>query len=84
MNKLKNLINSIPYGDKIAHFIAGFIVSAIASIFFKDEALQFGMALLVGGAKEFYDNYKYNHQGIPPFLDWGATMLGGIVFVLIF
>lgn len=83
IEKIKKLANLFPHADKVLHVIAGFMVAMIASIFFKDWAMQFGMALLAGGAKEFYDNWKYNAQGKQPFIDWGCTILGGIIWVLI-
>jgi len=74
--------------DKLYHFIAGVIIASVVLIVTKEPWFGFGAALLVGGYKEFSDHLKA--KSISPtyskhtYLDWAATILGGLIVELIF
>lgn len=74
--------------DKLYHFFAGIVIATLILVVTKEPWFGFGGALLVGGYKEFSDHLKA--KSISPayskhtYLDWGATILGGLIVELIF
>lgn len=82
MKKLLNFVASIPR-DKLLHFIAGMLITALVAVVFARFApLAVTVAVLAGFAKEAYDEYSY---GGWDWKDLFATVLGGVVMqVLIF
>lgn len=77
----RNWLAQYPYADKVAHFIMGFLVAWIASIFFSDKWVCFGIGMVAGLAKEFYDDYVAKLNG--SWFDWFATIAGALVWALL-
>ena len=82
MKRLLNMLGSIP-SDKMLHFIAGILITAvIAAVFPRFAPLAAVVAIVAGFAKELRDEIAYGG------FDWKdllATVLGGVVMqVLIF
>lgn len=66
--------------DKIQHFLAGFIISAIICLF--NSLLGFILAIIAGISKETYDylsNKYFNGEHDVSWYDFLATSLGGFV-----
>lgn len=80
---MEKLLTLFKHADKVVHFIGGFLIALLVSFVTPDKAFWFGASLLAGGAKEFYDSYTKKAYGLHQFIDWGATMLGGILAVII-
>jgi hypothetical protein len=67
--------------DKQMHFLSGFIIAAVLTPFI--GAYSILVVAVIALLKEIYD---YLHKDIhtPDFLDWVATVLGGLVgFVVV-
>jgi hypothetical protein len=67
--------------DKQAHALSGFIIAAVLTPFI--GAYSVLVVAVIALAKEIYD---YIHKDIhtPDFMDWVATVLGGLVgFVVV-
>ena len=77
LSKAKDFIKKIPE-DKRKHFIAGFTISAFASLFV-GYLLGFLFALFVGAGKEAYDHIT--GKGTPEFKDFLFTAFGAIASV---
>ena len=80
MKKLLNFVASIPR-DKLLHFIAGMLITALVAVVFARFApLAVTVAVVAGFAKEAYDEYSYGGW------DWKdllATIVGGVLMELI-
>ena len=66
--------------DKIQHFLAGFIISAIIGLF--NSLLGLILAILAGVGKEVYDyisNRYYQCKHTVDLYDCLATVLGGLI-----
>jgi general stress protein CsbA len=68
------------YIDKFYHFFAGMMVYIFSNIFFNDW-LSMLSVIIIGGAKEAYD--YYSGKGNPEWLDFIATVIGGLVVLLL-
>lgn len=64
--------------DKSKHFIAGFVIAIIASLFV-GYLIAVIVAILAGAGKEIYD--KVTGKGTPEFLDFVATVVGAIAAI---
>lgn len=64
--------------DKSKHFIAGFGIAIIASLFV-GYLIAVIVAILAGAGKEIYD--KVTGKGTPEFLDFVATVVGAIAAI---
>ena len=80
MKKLLNFVANIPH-DKLLHFIAGMLITALVAVVFAHFApLAVTVTVVVGFAKEAYDEYSYGGW------DWDdllATIVGGVLMELI-
>jgi hypothetical protein len=76
--KLSNPRIPVPL-DKQAHFFTGFILGFISYIFIGCWAIL--LVALIALAKEVYDYKHPNHTA--DFLDWVATVLGGILGLIL-
>ena len=65
--------------DKFYHFLAGIIIYMFFNIFF-DIWVSLIPVIIIGAGKEAYD--YYTKQGNPEWLDFIATLFGGIVVLL--
>lgn len=76
MEKIFNWFGKIP-ADKALHFIAGLIIVAVIATFCPMVADHAWLAAVVlGFGKEIYDLFTDGHFD---FVDFGATVLGGLV-----
>ncbi len=64
--------------DKANHFIYGFIIFIISTLFFSN-LVSLGIVLVIASFKEFYD-LKYG--GNPEILDIIASIMAGIILLL--
>lgn len=64
--------------DKKQHFLAGFAITAITSIFF-GYIVGVVVAILASAGKEIYD--KVTGKGTPELLDFVATVVGSVAAV---
>lgn len=80
MKRLFNFVASIPH-DKLLHFIAGMLITALVAVVFARFApLAVTVAVVAGFAKEAYDEWAYGGW------DWKdllATVMGGVVMQII-
>lgn len=70
--------------DKIQHFLAGFIISAIIGLF--NSIFGLILAILAGISKEIYDyisNKYYSGKHTVDLYDCLATVLGGLIGFII-
>ena len=65
--------------DKLYHFIAGVLISAI--VYFFIPQLSLPITAIVAVAKEFYD-YKNQKNHTPDWNDALFTILGGVCFLV--
>lgn len=79
LNKVRDFIKKTPE-DKRKHFVAGFSINAIASLFV-GYLLGFVIALLAGAGKEVYD--RVTRKGTPEFKDFLYTALGALASVAV-
>lgn len=77
---MKNWRNLFPHADKVAHFIAGFLIALSIAFVFGSPDAGFFFAFVSGLAKELYDNFRWKNGS---YLDWFATILGGGLLLLI-
>ncbi|MGD9581276.1 MAG: hypothetical protein AB7V50_07875 [Vampirovibrionia bacterium] len=66
--------------DKLLHFVAGLIASAVVYLIFENLTLAIGASVILGIAKEVYDSRGY---GTVEMLDAVATIVGGAVGVIL-
>ncbi|WP_288925072.1 hypothetical protein [Aminobacterium colombiense] len=64
--------------DKIKHFIAGAIASIVVYVATFNTTIALAFSALLGIGKEIYDYYGH---GTPEWLDFVATVAGGLVGV---
>lgn len=64
--------------DKLKHVLVGALIAVLVSLVFGDYA-GLAAATFAGGLKEGWDQQR---GGKFDFLDWGATVLGGLVVFL--
>ena len=62
--------------DKLLHFVAGFVVSAVVYLIFENLTLAIGASVILGIAKEVYDSRGH---GTVEVLDAVVTIAGGVV-----
>lgn len=75
MEKIFNWLGNIP-ADIALHYIAGMIIVAVLATLFPVAADHVWLAAVaVGFLKEIYDWFT---DGVFDFLDFGATILGGL------
>lgn len=81
--KITGLLGSITQ-DKLLHFIAGFLIVAVCSLYEALVPYACGVAALVGFGKEWYDS---RHDGNVDVWDLAATLIGAVtmqIFVLLY
>jgi hypothetical protein len=66
--------------DKQAHFICGLVIAALLTPFI--GAYSIVVVAVIALLKEIYD-YLHKEIHTPDFLDWVATVLGGVLGMLI-
>lgn len=81
---LKKLANAFPHADKVLHFVVGALVASFILLLFREPWFGFAGAMLVGLGKEYADHLKNGNGGIQTWLDWFATMAGGVFVELLF
>ena len=78
--KILNVLGTIK-ADKLLHFIAGMLITALVAVVFTHFApLAVAVAVVAGFAKEAYDEWSYGGW------DWDdllATVAGGVVMQII-
>lgn len=73
-----------PHADKVLHFIAGALIALLILIIVNTPWFGFAGAFLAGLYKEFSDHTKaQSGGGKSTWLDWFATMAGGLFIELI-
>lgn len=83
-NFILKLANLFPYADKVLHFIAGALIALLILIIVNTPWFGFAGAFLAGLYKEFSDHTKAKSSlGFSTYLDWFATILGGLAIELI-
>lgn len=75
----QNAVMKIPQ-DKKKHFVAGFAITAIVSLFF-GYIIGVIVAVIAAAGKELYD--KVTGTGTPELLDFVATVLGAVAAIAI-
>lgn len=70
------------YADKAAHFIAGLLITLLATLIFKDPWVCWGMSFIAASFKEVYD--QRNTEQLGSWADWFATVAGGLLYVLFY
>ena len=81
--KISGLLSCIPQ-DKLLHFIAGFLMVAVCSLYEALAPYAWNVATLVGFCKERYDS---RHGGNVDDWDLAATLIGAVtmqIFVLLY
>ena len=66
--------------DKKKHFVAGFAITAIVSLFFGGYIIGVIVAVIAAAGKELYD--KVTGTGTPEVLDFVATIAGAAAAVI--
>lgn len=74
---IKTVIAAFSGDDKKKHFIAGFLIAAVISLFF-GYLIGIAAAAVAAAGKEAYD--KISGKGTPELLDFIATILGAVCF----
>lgn len=74
----QNAVMNIPQ-DKKKHFVAGFAITAIVSLFF-GYIIGVIVAVIAAAGKELYD--KVTGMGTPEVLDFVATIVGAAAAVI--
>jgi ABC-type uncharacterized transport system permease subunit len=84
---MKKLANLFPHADKVLHFIAGALIAVLVLLVTNEPWFGFAGAFIAGLYKEFTDHLKQESisksYGINTWLDWFATMAGGVVVELL-
>ncbi len=81
--KISSALGDIPK-DKLLHFIAGFLIVAVCSLYEALAPYAWNVATLVGFCKEWYDS---RHDGNVDVWDLAATLIGAVtmqMFVLLY
>ncbi len=81
--KITGLLGSISQ-DKLLHFIAGFLIVAVCSLYEALAPYAWNIATLVGFCKERYDS---RHDGNVDAWDFAATLIGAVtmqIFVILY
>jgi hypothetical protein len=68
------------YIDKLYHFLAGMLIYTAFNIFINDW-LSMIPVIVIGAAKEAYD--YYSKKGNAEWLDFIATVVGGLLVLLL-
>ena len=80
MKRLLNFVANVPH-DKLLHFIAGMLITALVAVVFARFApLAVTVAVVAGFAKEAYDEWSYGGWN---WEDLIATVAGGVLMELI-
>lgn len=66
------MLQKIP-NDKLIHFLGGYMIASIFGIW---------IAVAVGAVKEIYDYYNRDKH-TPEWMDFAATILGGLVAMIL-
>jgi hypothetical protein len=82
-NQLQKLAGLFPHADKALHFILGALIAVIILLITNEPYFGFAGAFLVGLGKEYSDHLKKGNGGIQTWLDWFATMSGGLLIEFI-
>lgn len=83
-NVLIKLASLFPHADKVLHFIVGSLIATLVLAVTGQPWLGFSAAFLAGLYREFSDHIKAKSSlGVNTWLDWIATMLGGLVVELV-
>lgn len=81
--KISGALGSIPQ-DKLLHFIAGFLIVAVCSLYEAFAPYACSVTALVGFCKECYDR---RYGGNVDVWDFAATLIGAVtmqIFVLLY
>ena len=81
--KISSALSCIPQ-DKLLHFIAGFLIVAVCSLYEALAPYAGIVATLVGFCKERYDS---RHDGNVDAWDFAATLIGAVtmqIFVILY
>lgn len=81
--KISGALGSITQ-DKLLHFIAGFLIVAVCSLYEALAPYAWNVATLVGFCKECYDR---RHDGNVDAWDLAATLIGAVtmqIFVVLY
>ena len=66
--------------DKMLHFLVGFFLASLTTVFVHDPTWGILTAIVAGFLKECYD--KWIKKTRFDYLDWWATGFGGVVLYL--
>ena len=66
--------------DKVKHFVAGFVIALGLTLTGVPVGITFGVVVLIGLFKELWDLMGH---GCPEFLDFIATVVGGVALLFI-
>lgn len=83
ISKVLAIFGGIPQ-DKLLHFIAGFLIVAVCSLYEALVPYACAVVTLVGFCKERYDS---RHDGHVAAWDFAATLIGAVtmqIFVLLY
>lgn len=81
--KITGFLGGIPQ-DKLLHFIAGFLIVAVGSLYEAFAPYACSVTALVGFCKECYDS---RHDGNVDVWDFAATLIGAVtmqIFVILY
>ena len=86
-NVITKLAGLFPHSDKVMHFIAGALIATLVLWITNEPWFGFAGAFLAGLYKEFVDHNKQEsisrQYAISSYLDWFATIAGGLLIDLI-
>ena len=85
---IQKLATLFPQADKVLHFIAGALIALLVLVVTNVPWYGFAGAFLAGLYKEYSDHVKLDtgiskKYAINSYLDWFATILGGVAIELI-
>jgi uncharacterized membrane protein YeaQ/YmgE (transglycosylase-associated protein family) len=67
--------------DKLLHLIAGFVIALVGTMLF-DKITGLGLAVIAGAFKEIYDYHNPKKHSVE-FLDFIATVVGGVIIMIL-
>lgn len=86
-NVIAKLAGLFPHADKVMHFIVGALIAILVLWITNTPWYGFSGAFLAGLYKEFVDHNKQGsisrQYAISSYLDWFATIAGGLFIELI-
>lgn len=85
---LKKLATLFPHADKVMHFLAGAVIALVVLLVTGVEWYGMSAAFAAGLYKEYSDHVKLDtgiskKYAISSYLDWFATILGGVAIELL-